>query len=82
MNAASKEETTMSSMIYEKTSVPGLTPWQQGRAPAGVIGQNPGSVNPHAANGPAGGYVPQTTITERAGSMGKPSLAGDASLRR
>jgi hypothetical protein len=57
-------------------STTGATPWFGGGKPAGVYGQNPGSVNPDPRNGPVGGEVHRQTIIDRAVALGLPSIAG------
>jgi hypothetical protein len=69
------KEAKKMSMQFEKTKS-GATPLFGGTKPAGVYGQNPGSVNPDSRNGPAGGEVHRKTIVDKAGALGKMPFQG------
>jgi hypothetical protein len=61
-------------MQFEKTST-GATPIFPG-APKGVLSQDSGRVNSDPRTGSAGGEVRRSEILDRAGSLGRRSLAG------
>jgi hypothetical protein len=64
---------------FDKTGM--ATPYFDSAVPKGVYGGNYDSASDGRTT-PAGGEVRRSEVLERGGSMLRPSLAGDSSVRR